>query len=129
MYFIGSLQQGTPSRRRARRGPRQVVVRPGLESTIRLTPYVSICQGRLFGCMVQHLHAETGGVAVKKLLLALWVISLLVPAVASAQPFPVNAAGVTNGHWHLNSRDIEASKKIFVAMGGTAIKTGNFEIV
>ena len=65
----------------------------------------------------------------KKLLLAVWVISLLAPALASAQPFPVNAAGVTNGHWHLNSRDIEANKKIFVAMGGTAIKTGNFEIV
>ena len=68
-------------------------------------------------------------IAVKKLLLAVWVISLLVPALASAQPFPVNAAGVTNGHWHLNSRDIEANKKIFVAMGGTAVKTGNFEIV
>ena len=65
----------------------------------------------------------------KKLLLASCVISMLVPAVASAQPFPVNAAGVTNGHWHLNSRDIEANKKIFVAMGGTAIKAGNFEIV
>ena len=65
----------------------------------------------------------------KKLFLAVWVISLLVPALASAQPFPVNDAGVTMGHWHLNSRDIEANKKIFVAMGGTAIKTGNFEIV
>jgi catechol 2,3-dioxygenase-like lactoylglutathione lyase family enzyme len=68
-------------------------------------------------------------IAVKKLLLVLWVVSLLVPAVASAQPFPVNAAGVTNGHWHLNSRDIEANKKIFVAMGGTPVKAGNFEIV
>jgi catechol 2,3-dioxygenase-like lactoylglutathione lyase family enzyme len=64
-----------------------------------------------------------------KLLSALWVVLLLVPAAASAQPFPVNAAGVTNGHWHLNSRDIEANKKIFVAMGGTPIKAGNFEIV
>ena len=61
----------------------------------------------------------------KKLFLAVWVISLLVPALASAQPFPVNEAGVTMGHWHLNSRDIEANKKILVAMGGTAIKPGN----
>jgi catechol 2,3-dioxygenase-like lactoylglutathione lyase family enzyme len=68
-------------------------------------------------------------ITVKKLLLAVWVISMLVPALASAQPFPVNAVGVTNGHWHLNSRDIEANKKIFVAMGGTAIKAGNFDIV
>jgi catechol 2,3-dioxygenase-like lactoylglutathione lyase family enzyme len=67
--------------------------------------------------------------AVKKLLTAIWVLSLLVPAVASAQPFPVNAAGVTNGHWHLNSKDIEANKKIFVAMGGTLVPAGNFQIV
>ena len=33
------------------------------------------------------------------------------------------------GHWHLNSSDIEASKKIFVAMGGTAMKPGDFELV
>jgi catechol 2,3-dioxygenase-like lactoylglutathione lyase family enzyme len=66
---------------------------------------------------------------VKKLLLALSVVSLLVPAAASAQPFPVNAAGVTNGHWHLNSRDIEANKKIFVTMGGTLVPAGNFQIV
>ena len=26
------------------------------------------------------------------------------------------------GHWHLNSRDVEANKKIFVALGGTAVK-------
>jgi hypothetical protein len=24
------------------------------------------------------------------------------------------------GHWHLNSKDIEANRKIFVAMGGTS---------
>ena len=69
------------------------------------------------------------GVAVKKLLSTLWVIALLVPAVASAQPFPVNAVGVTNGHWHLNSRDIEANKKILVAMGGTLVNAGNFQII
>src|SRR5687767_15285158 len=48
---------------------------------------------------------------------------------AFAQAYPPNEAGVTMGHWHLNSRDIEANKKIFVAMGGTAIKAGNFEVV
>jgi catechol 2,3-dioxygenase-like lactoylglutathione lyase family enzyme len=70
-----------------------------------------------------------GGVAVKKLLSTLWVISFFVPAAAWAQPFPVNAAGVTMGHWHLNSRDVEATKKMLVTMGGTSIKNGNFEIV
>ena len=47
----------------------------------------------------------------------------------SAQPMPFNEAGVTMGHWHLNSRDIEANKKIFVAMGGVASKPGDFDIV
>ena len=37
--------------------------------------------------------------------------------------------GVTMGHWHLNSRDIEATKKILVDMGGTAMKAGNFQVV
>ena len=35
---------------------------------------------------------------------------------------PPNDAGVTMGHLHLNSADVEANKKIFVGMGGTAIK-------
>jgi catechol 2,3-dioxygenase-like lactoylglutathione lyase family enzyme len=33
------------------------------------------------------------------------------------------------GHWHLNSLDVEANKKIFVGMGGTHIKAGVFDIV
>jgi catechol 2,3-dioxygenase-like lactoylglutathione lyase family enzyme len=60
---------------------------------------------------------------------ALWVISLLTSGTAWAQAFPPNEAGVTMGHWHLNTRDVEANKRIFVAMGGTAIKAGNFEVV
>jgi catechol 2,3-dioxygenase-like lactoylglutathione lyase family enzyme len=48
---------------------------------------------------------------------------------ASAQAYPPNEAGVTMGHWHLNSQQVEANKKLFVALGGTAIKPGAFEIV
>src|SRR5262244_884827 len=44
--------------------------------------------------------------------------------VASAQPFPFNEAGVTNGHWHLNSKDVAANEKIFVGMGGKAFQAG-----
>jgi catechol 2,3-dioxygenase-like lactoylglutathione lyase family enzyme len=33
------------------------------------------------------------------------------------------------GHWHLNSSDIDANRKIFVAMGGTAMKAGAFDVV
>ena len=60
---------------------------------------------------------------------ALWLASNLVTAAAIAQPAPPNEAGVTMGHWHLNSRDIEANKKIFVALGGVAAKPGDFDIV
>jgi catechol 2,3-dioxygenase-like lactoylglutathione lyase family enzyme len=57
---------------------------------------------------------------------ALWILG---GGLAWAQAFPPNATGVTMGHWHLNTRDVEANKKIFVAMGGTAIKAGNFDVV
>ena len=46
-----------------------------------------------------------------------------------AQAYPPNEVGVTMGHWHLNSQQVEANKKLFVALGGTAIKPGDFEIV
>jgi catechol 2,3-dioxygenase-like lactoylglutathione lyase family enzyme len=54
---------------------------------------------------------------------------LSAPATALAQALPPNEAGVTMGHWHLNSVSVEANKKLFVAMGGTAIKPGDFDIV
>ena len=60
----------------------------------------------------------------KKLISALWLISTLATGAAWAQPYAPNDAGVTNGHWHLNSRDIEANKKIFVALGGIAAAVG-----
>ena len=57
------------------------------------------------------------------------LLSSVFGAGVSAQPMPFNDAGVTMGHWHLNSRDVEANKKIFVAMGGVASKPGDFDIV
>ena len=49
---------------------------------------------------------------------ALWLISNLAAGAAWAEPFAPNEAGVTMGHWHLNSANIEVNKKIFVGMGG-----------
>jgi catechol 2,3-dioxygenase-like lactoylglutathione lyase family enzyme len=72
---------------------------------------------------------QQGGGLVKKLLTALWLASNLAAGAALAQAFPPNEAGVTMGHWHLNSANVEANKKIFVALGGKAIKPGDFEIV
>ena len=65
----------------------------------------------------------------RRLISAVAVMWCLAAGTAWAQAFPPNEAGVTMGHWHLNTRDVEANKKIFVAMGGTALKAGNFEVV
>src|SRR5471032_2521691 len=64
-----------------------------------------------------------------RLIATLCFVSGLAAGTACAQPYPFNEAGVTMGHWHLNSRDVEASKKIFVGMGGIAMKPGDFDIV
>src|SRR5271156_1260184 len=60
----------------------------------------------------------------KKLIPALWLISTLATGAAWAQPYAPNDAGVTNGHWHLNSRDVAANKHILLAMGGVATGPG-----
>ena len=60
---------------------------------------------------------------------ALFVASMLAAGTANAQLAPFNAAGVTMGHWHIASRDVQANKKIFVAMGGTPITGGNETVV
>src|SRR5438105_334371 len=56
----------------------------------------------------------------KTLIAALFLTTTLAAGAASAQPFTPNGEGVTMGHWHLNSRDIEVNRKIFVGMGGTS---------
>jgi predicted enzyme related to lactoylglutathione lyase len=66
---------------------------------------------------------------VRKLIPALWLITSLATASVWAQPLPPSEAGVTMGHWHLNSGDVDANRKIFLALGGTAFKLGTFEIV
>jgi catechol 2,3-dioxygenase-like lactoylglutathione lyase family enzyme len=58
------------------------------------------------------------------LLAGLLLASTFAARTASAQPFPFNQAGVTNGHWHLNSKDVAANEKIFVGMGGKAFQAG-----
>jgi catechol 2,3-dioxygenase-like lactoylglutathione lyase family enzyme len=66
----------------------------------------------------------------KKLISALWLVSSLTAGAiwagaAWAQPYTPNEAGVTNGHWHVNSRDVEVNKKIFEAMGGVPGEAGS----
>ena len=50
--------------------------------------------------------------------------SALAVGSAAAQPAPFNETGVTMGHWHLASKDLEANKKIFLGMGGKLFMPG-----
>ena len=66
----------------------------------------------------------------RALIAGLWLASsTLATGTAVAQPFPFNEVGVTMGHWHIASRDVQANKKVFVGMGGTPVTTGTAESV
>jgi catechol 2,3-dioxygenase-like lactoylglutathione lyase family enzyme len=50
-------------------------------------------------------------------------------ALALAQLQPPNAAGVTMGHLHIKSRDVEAQRRLWIgALGGTPAKLGPMEV-
>jgi catechol 2,3-dioxygenase-like lactoylglutathione lyase family enzyme len=55
---------------------------------------------------------------------ALLFASTLTAGTAVAQPAPFNEAGVTMGHWHLASQDVEANKKLFLGMGAKLFMPG-----
>jgi len=55
--------------------------------------------------------------------------SALTAATAAAQPAPFNEIGVTMGHWHIVSKDVEANKKLFLAMGGKLFMPGGNPLV
>src|SRR6516162_5887118 len=59
------------------------------------------------------------------LLLALMIVT----GTAAAQPVPFNETGVTMGHWHIASKDVEANKKIFLAMGGKLFMPGGAPLI
>jgi catechol 2,3-dioxygenase-like lactoylglutathione lyase family enzyme len=60
---------------------------------------------------------------------ALFLASTLTVGTAAAQPAPFNAVGVTMGHWHLASKDVEANKKLFLAMGGKLFMPGGNPLI
>ncbi|MGH9786660.1 MAG: VOC family protein [Terriglobia bacterium] len=59
------------------------------------------------------------------LIAGLLFASVLATGTAVAQYAPFNEVGVTMGHWHIASRDVEVNRKIFASMGGTPTTTGN----
>jgi catechol 2,3-dioxygenase-like lactoylglutathione lyase family enzyme len=61
--------------------------------------------------------------------LAFLFAATLSAASANAQPAPFNDTGVTMGHWHLASKDPEANKKIFLAMGGKLFMPGGQPLI
>lgn len=60
---------------------------------------------------------------------ALVLASTLTAGTAAAQPAPFNEIGVTMGHWHIVSRDVEANKKLFLAMGGKLYMPGGNPLI
>jgi catechol 2,3-dioxygenase-like lactoylglutathione lyase family enzyme len=63
------------------------------------------------------------------LLVVLLFASALTARTAVAQPAPFNDLGVTMGHWHLASKDVEANKKLFLAMGGKLYMPGGNPLI
>jgi len=60
---------------------------------------------------------------------ALLVASTLTAGTAAAQPAPFNEIGVTMGHWHIASKDVEANKRLFLAMGGKLYLPGGNPLI
>src|SRR6266705_1311934 len=53
----------------------------------------------------------------------------LTAGTAAGQPAPFNEIGVTMGHWHIASKDVEANKKLFLAMGGKLFMPGGNPLI
>ena len=65
----------------------------------------------------------------KHLLVVVALASTLIATTAAAQPAPYNQAGVTMGHWHIAAKDVEADKKLFLAMGGKLYNPGGQPLI
>src|SRR5262245_51424202 len=67
--------------------------------------------------------------SMRRACIAVLFASTLTAATAAAQPAPFNDFGVTMGHWHIVSKDVEANKKIFLAMGGKLFTPGGNPLI
>ena len=74
---------------------------------------------------------DNGREATMKIILfaALLFASAFAGEAAVAQQAPFNATGVTMGHWHLISKDVEANKKLFLAMGAKLYMPGGAPLI
>src|SRR6476619_2103076 len=67
--------------------------------------------------------------SVKRNIFVVLLLGLATAGTAAAQPAPFNDAGVTMGHWHIASKDVEANKKLFLAMGGKLFMAGGNPLI
>ncbi len=65
----------------------------------------------------------------KRLMLSASLAVVMVVSKPGAQTAPPNDLGVSIGHMHLVVRDIEASKKLWMAMGAISAKLGTNEVM
>ena len=65
----------------------------------------------------------------KRLISVLGLIVLWPAGPSWAQLSPPNKSGVAMGHLHYHVRDVEASKKFWVALGATATKVGTTDVM
>ena len=65
----------------------------------------------------------------KTTILASLFASALTATTVAAQPAPFNEIGVTMGHWHIASKDVEANKKLFLALGGKLFMPGGNPLI
>ena len=63
------------------------------------------------------------------MVVAILIALTLTAGTAVAQPAPFNQIGVTMGHWHIVSKDVEANKKLFLAMGGKLFMPGGNPLI
>ncbi|HEY5616468.1 MAG TPA: VOC family protein [Vicinamibacterales bacterium] len=64
-----------------------------------------------------------------RLLLLLCVIAFLWSQPAHAQLTAPGEGGVAMGHVHLVARDLEASRRFFVGLGGTPVQNGTLQLI
>src|SRR5262245_51515833 len=67
--------------------------------------------------------------SIRRACVAVLFSSLLTAGTAAAQPAPFNEIGVTVGHWHIISKDVDANKKLFLAMGGKLFMPGGNPLI
>jgi catechol 2,3-dioxygenase-like lactoylglutathione lyase family enzyme len=65
----------------------------------------------------------------KRATVALLLVLTAAGGTAAAQPAPFNEVGLTMGHWHIVSKNVEANKKLFLAMGGKLFMPGGNPVV